>query len=831
MIETFQLITLAVCCSYVLNLIGRRTINIPEIILGVHGLMAFTVNEHLRHQPHPRSCIICTRSVLILFDRMASGDSSALLLEKVSCPECKGTFKNPKRLPCLHSVCLPCLEELQRKSSSRDTIVCPTCNQESKIEGGNLEKLPDSPYITSLCEVLRIMKSKTSLMKCLFCDKEPTFLQGTYKYCSHCRRFLCDPQCLPPHRAIHGDSHRLLPWRAVEGFQEGAANDYEDILKPCTYCLKQNHRKKELKLFCTECKAAICSFCSHTDHEKHTKVVLGTAADERKTQMEAVLNEQLQEAKKKGDEITQLREECDEVDRQAKEVVGEVNDFFRCISERLEREKKTALDEAEDVATRSRELLEERKRLLQNQEDAIRITMDTTSMLLKHCTSVDVIDLKNALDAIVREVEEEETANKDPERKPLQISFVKSQDLFSILDTRGIGFLQTQSETSVEQSTVDGEGITAATVGIEARFRLTTKNTEGNHYRNKIDRISVAFRNEKDEDCATGVQIQDNEDGSYAISYFAKENGAIRASVKVNGAHVSGSPFDVEFKSREFRSVKSFGQTFGDNMERWGLAVSHTGEIAVTQSKKNVVQLFRLSDTNSILSFRKRGVMDRTFDAPAGIVFDKKGRILVADSTNGVVHIFTVISGEGKYEGKFGERGDRDNQLTSPHGLSIGQEGNIIVSDTLNMLIKIFSPEGKFLRTIGKRNKKEKGSLNWPCHCVQCGKYLAVSETFEHAIKVFDQEGGFLYQFGTNGIGEGQFIRPRCLAVDKLGHLLVCDPDNKRVQIFELDDSKAIFKGTIGTNGEIMEPFSAGVLSDGRIVVNDIANKCIQIIE
>ena len=41
-IETFQLITLAVCCGYVSNLIGRRTINIPEIILGVHGLMGFT---------------------------------------------------------------------------------------------------------------------------------------------------------------------------------------------------------------------------------------------------------------------------------------------------------------------------------------------------------------------------------------------------------------------------------------------------------------------------------------------------------------------------------------------------------------------------------------------------------------------------------------------------------------------------------------------------------------------------------------------------------------------------------------------------------------------
>ena len=47
MIETSQLITLTVCCGYVSNLIGRRTINIPEIILGVHGLMGFTVNSCL----------------------------------------------------------------------------------------------------------------------------------------------------------------------------------------------------------------------------------------------------------------------------------------------------------------------------------------------------------------------------------------------------------------------------------------------------------------------------------------------------------------------------------------------------------------------------------------------------------------------------------------------------------------------------------------------------------------------------------------------------------------------------------------------------------------
>ena len=42
-IETFELITVAVCCGYVSNLIGRRTINIPEIIFGVHASSVSTV--------------------------------------------------------------------------------------------------------------------------------------------------------------------------------------------------------------------------------------------------------------------------------------------------------------------------------------------------------------------------------------------------------------------------------------------------------------------------------------------------------------------------------------------------------------------------------------------------------------------------------------------------------------------------------------------------------------------------------------------------------------------------------------------------------------------
>lgn len=274
----------------------------------------------------------------------------------------------------------------------------------------------------------------------------------------------------------------------------------------------------------------------------------------------------------------------------------------------------------------------------------------------------------------------------------------------------------------------------------------------------------------------------------------------------------------------------TFGQTYGEGAERWGLAVSDDDEIAMTVSSRNVVQLFK-SDMVTMLSFTKPDNKGKEFDSPTGITFDKNGNILVADSVNGVIHTFSrkLESREYGYKGrKFGEKGELVHQFKSPHGLSIDKNGNIIIADTEDKLIKIFTPEGDFLGEIGRENNEE-GSFIYPIHCVQCDKYFVISDTFAHAIKVFDQKGAFLYQFGKKGGGDEGLNQPRCLAVDKLGHLLVCDHGNNRIQVFELQETSLKLIGTIGEKGnnkvEVKQPFSVGVLSDGRIVVNDVGNK------
>ena len=261
------------------------------------------------------------------------------------------------------------------------------------------------------------------------------------------------------------------------------------------------------------------------------------------------------------------------------------------------------------------------------------------------------------------------------------------------------------------------------------------------------------MRNRQGRDCATIARVQDNKDGSYKISYFAKETGRCHLSVKVNDKFIHDSPFEVEVKPRKFKPVLSFGpRGSADTMFAypWGVAVNERDEIAVTEFYNDRIQVFS-SDGTHLRSFGNRGVEWGEFSFPAGIAFDpQNGNILVADRGN---HRVQVFNEKGEYQkGNIFERQRiRDHQPGHPNGLSIDSDRNVIVTDSANRVIKMFSSNGQFVRKIGE------GSLTNPWHCIQYDNYLIVSDgDKEKGIKIFNkQDGKLLYKFGKRGSGSG----------------------------------------------------------------------------
>ena len=266
------------------------------------------------------------------------------LHEEVSCSVCRGTFTDPKVLPCLHSFCLHCLDEIQRTSGRVGQISCPECRREFRIAGsGTPDQLPTNFRLNSLLDVLVIQECNSTGVKCGNCDKR----SAQCFYCFQCCVFWCE-DCLLGHNIIRANrEHRVL---ALKDFQD---QDIEDVIKRPAFCQKEHHENEELKFFCKDCKVPICNTCVVTLHDGHAKVPLAEAANERKLRVKSVIESHKQEALQKRSKISKLQDERSKIQTQVASVKQNAQIFADNMMKVIEAKKQEFFKEVEDKARES----------------------------------------------------------------------------------------------------------------------------------------------------------------------------------------------------------------------------------------------------------------------------------------------------------------------------------------------------------------------------------------------------------------------------------------------------------------------------------------------
>ena len=613
--------------------------------------------------------------------------------------------------------------------------------------------------------------------------------------------------------------HRVL---ALKEFKD---RDYQDVLKRPVFCSRQGHRKEELKLFCKECETAVCQTCVMLDHNGHKLTLIEEEAENQRLKVRTVIETQRHNLDEKINFVAKLDEDYAKVIQQNENLKGDVQRFADGLIKTIQAKMQNVIDGIENQTKKSLERLTAKRGEIQQQINVIKSSLEEADKLLKRSTTAEVVQLKKTLQTIFQGVDETEPFVHD--RSGLQeFVFVENQKMLDVVNGEEIGFLEEGYRTKAKESLAKGKGLKEGTVGRKAQFNLITRNAEKNQGHNKHDRVTVEIKDKQAQECVTQVRIDDNEDGTHKITYYPRVQGTFKLLVKVNGEHISCSPFTVILKPFQVKPVLSFGKKgSGDGMfmNPLGVVVSDGDEIVVADQGNHRVQVFDSNGT-FLRSFGRQGENAGELKNPTGIAIDNDRNILVSEYYNHRVQIF---SPEGKHLSSFGGKGSLDSQLLRPWGLSLDNTGNVIVADTGNKLIKIFTPDGKFVTKIGGQ-----GSFSFPIHCVQCGEYFIVSDRDKHYIKVFNKEGHFQYKFGKQGEGDGEFNGPYFLSVTQSKHLLVCDRHNHRIQVFELDGK---FLGKFGTNGsklgELNAPFSVAVLSNDQIVVSDRSNDRIQIFE
>ena len=613
--------------------------------------------------------------------------------------------------------------------------------------------------------------------------------------------------------------HRVL---AVKEFQD---KDYKDVLKRPVFCSKEGHEKKERRYYCKECETALCQTCVTLDHGGHVLKLIDEEAKNKTLEIKSILQTQREGLDAKLNVIAQLDEDCAKVIQQSEIARRDVQRFADGLIKTIQAKMKNIITAVENQTKKSLESLKAKRSAIQQQINATESSLKEADKLLKRSTTAEVLHLKKSLQTIFHGFNETEPIVHDPSSLKT-FGFVKNQKMLDVVNGEELGFLEEGNRTKPSESLAEGEGLKEGTVARKAQFNLITRNEERKQCYDEKDRVTIEIKDEQERECVTEVQIDNNENGIYKATYYPRVHGTFKLLVKVNGEHISCSPFTVILKPFQVKPVLSFGKEgSGEGMfnNPLGVAVTDGDEIVVTDNQNHRVQVFDSNGT-FLRSFGQYGENAGEFKNPTGIAINKDRNILVSECYN---HRVQILSWEGRHLGSFGGKGCLDSQLSYPWGLSLDSTGNVIVADTGNKLIKIFTPDGRFVMKIGGQ-----GSFSDPVHCVQCGEYFIVSDSTEHCIKVFNREGHFQYKFGKKGEGDGEFNNPRFLSVTQSNHLLVCDEENHGVQVFELDGK---FVGKLGEKGsklgEFNRPFSAAVLSNDQIVVCDNNNRRIQIFQ
>ncbi|UJR23538.1 hypothetical protein I4U23_026527 [Adineta vaga] len=112
------------------------------------------------------------------FRRVVNYTDLEVLLE---CPLCLDRFDQPRLIPCGHTYCTKCLNEL---CAGNDAIICPQCRRQHDVPSAGINVFPRNLSYQQLLDIRT--EQLVSTRQCQVCDKKRAFSD-----CLHCHKAVC----------------------------------------------------------------------------------------------------------------------------------------------------------------------------------------------------------------------------------------------------------------------------------------------------------------------------------------------------------------------------------------------------------------------------------------------------------------------------------------------------------------------------------------------------------------------------------------------------------------------------------------------------------------
>ena len=196
----------------------------------------------------------------------------------LECFICLELFTDPRTLPCLHTLCLKCVDGVITSSNQADRgeFLCPVCCHKIAIPANHGQGFPKD-FFLNLCvsdhtgpranaiapEEEKGNGSEQLKCSCRDDDEDDEDHGDPIKFCTDCAEFYC-LRCSKSHaRQRSTRSHQQM---AREDVTEEIVNA---ALMELEYSTCSRHKGEKVKVYCDTCKVIVCVICCHTTHQGH----------------------------------------------------------------------------------------------------------------------------------------------------------------------------------------------------------------------------------------------------------------------------------------------------------------------------------------------------------------------------------------------------------------------------------------------------------------------------------------------------------------------------------------------------------------------------------
>ncbi|XP_064634373.1 transcription intermediary factor 1-alpha-like isoform X2 [Lineus longissimus] len=302
-----------------------------------------------------------------------------------SCGICKENFegKDPQLLPCLHSFCKPCLNNVSVDSTEENKPACPTCKQvytaQDVIENRFIIELLNS-------RVTQPEENKDNI--CTGCDDNIV----ASSYCSDCMEWLC-VACVQAHRRVRvTKDHTIVPKESAGAEGTSGANAMEKTFPRCPV-----HPKELLKLYCDTCEQLTCRDCQLENHKDHKYDFIDNHSEKYKEWMKDVLKRIAEKRAYIENAKVLINRRFNDIKEKEQEVGNKIKMFAIQFITDINRRGKELLSDLNAVCSAKKNQLEQKHKEILNLSNKLDHSMLFTEQALNSASSQALLYTKKTM--------------------------------------------------------------------------------------------------------------------------------------------------------------------------------------------------------------------------------------------------------------------------------------------------------------------------------------------------------------------------------------------------------------------------------------------------